>query len=194
MSKIKFVSLFPELNKNNINEITHNKIQRKKNFTNYKDNKSIPISVLLFRDDFNYSNKRLESEFLKNKVKFFSPYTTSNTQMKIQNKTDFKYPIINNKKKTCNKLTKNINKKNIPLYKESKPMIYKIFDKFDEINEKYKKQNKYYNHYIKNEDNNRKITINKNKNRLNNLTSFLLTKNNSKKYCSYVYRRIKSIE
>ena len=194
MSEIKFVSLFPELNKNNIKEITQNKFLKKKNITNYKDNKSIPISVLLFRDDYNYSNKRLETEFLKNKVKFFSPNTTSNNQMKIKNKTDFKYPVINNKRKTYNKLIKNINKKNIPLYTESKPMIYKIFDKFDEVNEKYKQQTKYYNHYIKSGDNNRKITINKNKNRLNNLTSFLLTNNNAKKYCSYVYRRIKSIE
>ena len=194
MSEIKFVSLFPELNKNNIKEITQNKFLKKKNITNYKDNKSIPISVLLFRDDYNYSNKRLETEFLKNKVKFFSPNTTSNNQMKVKNKTDFKYPVINNKRKTYNKLIKNINKKNIPLYTESKPMIYKIFDKFDEVNEKYKQQTKYYNHYIKSGDNNRKITINKNKNRLNNLTSFLLTNNNAKKYCSYVYRRIKSIE
>ena len=189
MDEMKFVSLFPELNKNNIN-----KIQNKTIINNYKDKKSLPINILLFKNDFNSSNERLETEFLKNKIKFFSHNITPNKQKNFRNKTDFKYPVINKKKKTKKILSKTVNIKNIPLYKESKPIIYRIFDKLDEVNKKYKEQTKYYNHFIKNEDNHRKFNINSTNTNLRNLKSYLLNKNNSKKYCSYVYRRIKKIE
>ena len=50
-----------------------------------------------------------------------------------------------------------------------------------------------YDHFIKTGENNRKFNINRNS---NNMIKFplLVPKNNTKKHCSSVYRRIKSIE
>ena len=184
MEEIKFVSLFPELNKNNLNS-------QKTNLKNYIVKKRMPINLLLLKDEFNSSNKREDTDFLKKRVKFFSPIITPNSKKSI-NKTDFKFPIIKKKKEIHNKLSKTINTKKIPLYTEPKPAIFKIFDKLDEVNKKYNDQTKYYNHYNKNGDNSRKIHINRN---LNNFTKFsLLSKNNVKKHYSYIYKRIKTIE
>ena len=89
-------------------------------------------------------------------------------------------------------ISKTVISKNNRLYTEKKPLIYKIFDQFDEINRKYNEQTKYYDHFIKTGENNCKININRN---TNNITRFpLLPKNNTKKHCSLVYQRIKSIE
>ena len=182
MEEIKFVSLFPSLNKNNL------RIQ--KNFNNNNLKKTIPINFLLIKNN-QYSSKKQEKDFLKNKVKFFSPNVTTNINQKKHNKTDFNYPIVKKHKDINNKISKTINRKRNPLYYESKPMIYKIFDKFDEINKKYNEHSKYYHSFIKEGDNNRKININRN---INNLTTFpLLPKNNTKKYFSNVYQRIKTI-
>ena len=182
--EIKFVSLFPLLNKKNIDE------KRKRSFD---QKKTKPINILLCRNDFNSSKKRVETDFLKNRVKFFSPNITSNNNKKIENKTEFKVPNKYNKKGIYNnKLLKTINIKNIPLYIEQKPLLYKIFDKFEEINKKYNEQTKYYNHFIKSGVNSRKIHTN---NKIGNLTTFsLISKNNAKKQCNYIYKRIKSIQ
>lgn len=183
MEEIKFVSLFPSLNKNNLN--------LQKNSKNYSLKKSIPINVLLIKKEKN-TPKNLENYFLKNRVKFFSPNITSNNKNINQNKTTFNYSIIKNHKQNHNKISRTINKKRFPLYIETKPMIYKIFDKFDEVNKRYHEHTKYYHYFIKNGDNNRKVHLSKN---LNNLTTFpLLPKNNTKKYFSNVYQRVKTIE
>ena len=186
MEEIKFASLFPLLNKNIKN-------MRKKNTINNNAKKRMPLSILLFRDDFNSSNKRLETDFLKNRVKFYSPIITPNNSNQKENLNfDFKYPVINNKKEIHNKLSKTMNVKKVPLYRETKPMIYKIFDKFKEINQKYEDQTRYYDNFIKKGDNTRKVHINGN---LDNYTTFsLLPKSNAKKHCSYAYKRIKAIE
>ena len=182
MEEIKFVSLFPSLNKTDFH------IQKIRN--NYSLKKSIPVNFLLIKKG--HFSKKQETDFLKNKVKFFSPNTTSNNNKKKHNRTDFNYPIIKKHKEIYNIRAKTINKKKVPLYIETKPMIYKIFDKFDEVNKKYYEQTKYYNSFIKDGDNNRKLHINT---QINNLTTFpLLPKNNTKKYFSKIYQRIKTIE
>ena len=188
MEEIKFVSLFPLLNKSIKNH------KKEKNIKNIKIKRRMPISILLFRDEFNSSNKRVETDFLKNRVKFFSPnITTKNSNNQTDTiKNECKYPTIHNKKQMHNKLSKTINVKKIPLYRETKPIIYKIFDKFKEINKRYEEQTKYYDNFIKNGDNNRKININRN---VNNYTTFsLLPKSNTKKHCSCAYKRIKAIQ
>ena len=88
---------------------------------------------------------------------------------------------------------KNDNMRIAPKSKENTPMVFKIFDKFDEISRKYDEQTKYYNQLIKKGDNNRKINI---KTHSNKSPSFhmVLPKNNCKKRCSYVYKRIKEIQ
>ena len=188
MEEIKFASLFPLLNKNKKN------LKKDKNITNNNAKKRMPLSILLFRDDFNSSNKRLETDFLKNRVKFYSPIITpnNNNNQKDNLKFSFKYPVINNKKEIHSKLSKTMNIKKVPLYRETKPMIYKIFDKFKEINKKYEEQTRYYDNFITKGDNTRKIHINRN---LDNYTTFsLLPKSNVKKHCSYAYKRIKAIQ
>ena len=188
MEEIKFVSLFPLLNKSVKNH------KKEKNFKNTQLKRRMPISILLFRDEFNSSNKRVETDFLKNRVKFFSPnITTKNSNNQTDTiKNEYKYPTIHNKKQMHNKLSKTINVKKIPLYRETKPIIYKIFDKFKEINKRYEEQTKYYDNFNKNGDNNRKININRN---INNYTTFsLLPKSNTKKHCSCAYKRIKAIQ
>ena len=186
MEEIKFVSLFPSLNKNNLN--TQNKI-----FKNNLIKKRIPINYLLIKD-YSISKKKIETDFLKNRIKFFSPNITSNNKNNKNEHyvTDFNYPLNKKKKKKNNKLFKNVFSKNNPLYEEKKPIIYKIFEQFDEINRKYNEQTKYYEHFIKTGENNRKININRNSN--NMIRYPLLPKNNTKKHCSSVYQRIKSIE
>ena len=186
MEEIKFVSLFPSLNKNNVN--TQNKI-----FKNNIIKKRIPINFLLIKD-YSISKKKIETDFLKNRIKFFSPNITSNNK-KNNNEhyvTDYNYSLNKKIKNKNNKLSKTVISKNNHLYTEKKPLIYKIFDQFDEINKKYNKQTKYYEHFIKTGENNGKININRNS---NNIIRFpLLPKNNTKKHCSSVYQRIKSIE
>ena len=184
MEEVKFVSLFPLLNKKNIES------KKKRSFDGKKTR---PINLLLFRDDFNSSTKRLETDFLRNRVKFFSPNITTNTNNSIKNKIEFKSLNKFNIKGIHNhKLSRTTNIKNIPLYVEQKPLLYKIFDKFEEVNKKYKEQTKYYNHFIKNGIISRKIHTNTN---IDNLKTFsLLSKNNAKKQCSYIYKRIKSIK
>ena len=191
--EIKFATLFPELSINNKNNRKKRLIPNQKYFINHESKKSLPINLLLYKEDFNNSKKRLETEFLKNKVKFFSPNLTIDNKMKFQNKTDFNYPMINKRKKVHSKLSKTVNTKITPLYKESKPIVFKIFDKFDEADKKYIQQTNYYNHYNKTGDN-RKLNIN-NIIHTNSLASYsLYPKKKNKKYYSHVYRRIKAIE
>lgn len=183
MEEIKFVTLFPEL-ESKITERQRNKtnLKTKKNF------KKVPINILLYKEDFNFPRKKTELDFLKNKVKFYTPNITNNTK-KIYNKTEFKYQ---NKMDTKNKFSRTVNIKKIIKNKENKPMIFKIFDKFDEVNKKYNEQTKYYNSLIKRGDNEGKAHIN---NFSNKLIKFpVLPKNNTKKHCSNVYQRIKSIQ
>ena len=128
MEEIKFVSLFPSLNKNNVN--TQNKI-----FKNNIIKKRIPINFLLIKD-YSISKKKIETDFLKNRIKFFSPNITSNNK-KNNNEhyvTDYNYSLNKKIKNKNNKLSKTVISKNNHLYTEKKPLIYKIFDQFDEIN------------------------------------------------------------
>ena len=194
MEEIKFATLFPELSLNNKNNKKKKVVQNQKFYhKNHQEKKSRPINLLLYKDDIHKSNKRLETEFLKNKVKFFSPDITIETKKKFQNTTDFKYPNINQRRKIHKTLSKTVNTKINPLYIESKPIIFKMFDKFDEADKRYIQQTKYYNHYNKTGDG-RKFNIN-NIIHTNSIASFLLyPKKTNKKYYSHVYRRIKAIE
>ena len=184
MEEIKFVSLFPSLNKNNVN--TQSKI-----FKNNIIKKRIPINFLLIKD-YSISKRKIETDFLKNRIKFCSPNTNYKKSNNEHYVTDYNYSLNEKKKNKINKLSKTVISKNNRLYTEKKPLIYKIFDQFDEINRKYNEQTKYYDHFIKAGESNCKININRNS---NNITRFpLLPKNNTKKHCSSVYQRIKSIE
>ena len=190
MEEIKFVSLFPELNKKYINKTRQNK-EVKNIFKIKKNLKKVPINILLNNEDFNFQNKRVETDFFKKKIKFFSPETTNNTR-KTPNKTNF-FPNIEHKNRTHNRMGKYDNMRIVPQKKSNTPMVFKIFDKFDEISRKYDEQTKYYNLLIKKGDNIRKVHT---KTHSNKSPSFhmVLPKNNCKKRCSYVYKRIKEIQ
>ena len=190
MEEVKFVSLFPELNNKYINKTQQNK-EVKNIFKIKKNLKKVPINILLNNEDFNFQNKRVETDFFKKKNKFFSPETTNNTR-KTPNKTNF-FPNLEHKNRTYNRMGKNDNMRIAPKSKENTPMVFKIFDKFDEISRKYDEQTKYYNQLIKKGDNNRKINIKTHSNKSPSL-HMVLPKNNCKKRCSYVYKRIKEIQ
>ena len=190
MEEVKFVSLFPELNNKYVNKTQQNK-EVKNIFKNKKNLKKVPINILLNNEDYNFQNKRVETDFFKKKIKFFSPETTNNTR-KTPNKTNF-FPNIEHKNRTHNKMDRTDNMRIVPQNKDNTPMVFKIFDKFDEISRKYDEQTKYYNLLIKKGDNIRKVHT---KTHSNKSPSFhmVLPKNNCKKRCSYVYKRIKEIQ
>ena len=186
MEEIKFVSLFPELNKRVINRTQQNK-EVKKILKNKKIIKKVPINILLNNEDFKLQHKRVETDFFKNKNKIFSLDTTINTR-----KTNF-FPYIENKSLSHRKMDRTNHNRNISMNKENNSEVFKIFDKFDKVSKKYDEQTKYYNLLIKKGDNIRKVHT---KTHSNKSPSFhmVLPKNNCKKRCSYVYKRIKEIQ
>ena len=70
MEEVKFVSLFPELNNKIINRTQQNK-EVKNIFKTKKNLKKVPINILLNNEDFNFQNKRVETDFFKKKLNFF---------------------------------------------------------------------------------------------------------------------------
>ena len=186
MEEVKFVSLFPELNNRKINKTQQNK-EVKKLCKNKKIIKKVPINILLNNEDFKLQNKRVETDFFKNKNKIFSLDTTINTR-----KTNF-FPYIENKSQSHRKLDRTEQMRNNPMNKENNTMVFKIFDKFDKVSRKYDEQTKFYNLLIKKGDNNGKIHIKAYSN-ISPSFHMLPPKNNCKKRCSFVYKRIKKIQ
>ncbi len=188
MEEVKFVSLFPELNNRIINKTQqNNEAKIKKLFKNKKIIKKVPINILLNNEDFKLQNKRVETDFFKNKNKIFSLDTTINTR-----KTNF-VPYIEKKSNSHRKMERTDHMRNIPMNNENNSMVFKIFDKFDKVNRKYDEQTKYYNLLIKKGDNNGKIHIKAHSN-ISPSFHMLPIKNNCKKRCSFVYKRIKKIQ
>ena len=142
MEEVKFVSLFPELNNRKINKTQQNK-EVKKLCKNKKIIKKVPINILLNNEDFKLQNKRVETDFFKNKNKIFSLDTTINTR-----KTNF-FPYIENQSQSHRKLDRTEQMRNNPMNKENNTMVFKIFDKFDKVSRKYDEQTKFYNLLIK---------------------------------------------
>ena len=66
MEEVKFVSLFPELNNKYVNKTQQNKEVRNI-FKNKKNLKKVPINILLNNEDYNFQNKRVETDFFKKK-------------------------------------------------------------------------------------------------------------------------------
>ena len=191
MEEIKFASVFPVLNKNTSPSHSKDKKYLKTNIIR----KRIPLYLLLSRENCNSFNKKTEADFLQNRVKFFTKYhneisPTNNKKIHINKNLNLKF--ISNRNGPFNKLTKTVNIKKTKILTQKKPLIYEILDKFDEVNEKYKEQTRYYENFIKKGDNNMKVHINQHFEGLKNLP--LLPKNNSKKQFTYVFNRIKEIQ
>ncbi len=187
MEEVKFVSVFPELNNKIINKTTQNR--EVKNFLKTKKIiKKVPINILLNSEHFNLQNKRVETDFFKNKNKLFSMDTTINTR-----KSNF-FPYIEKKNLSHRKFGNSENTRNINMEKENTSMVYKMFDKFDKVSRKYDEHTKYYNLLIKKGyDNNRKMHIKAYSN-ISPSFHMIHPKNNCKKRCSFIYKKIKKIQ
>ena len=117
-------------------------------------------------------------------------------KIKLNYKTDIKFPILNIKSKNGiknNNIYKTVNYRRENLYKiDDNNSFNKIYKKFQIYNQKYDDVTKYFNFFIKTGNNNTKMNINKKINNFKHISS--ISKPKSIKYCFNAFQRIKSIQ